>query len=123
MFLLVFSCFLIVACHDRSSGSLGITQAPQTDPTLTSDLQTANSTSLAAQIGLPGNEIAIVPPQPIFETNIPILSSNYAIIWEDNFSEGEVIGQTCSGETIEIDPCAIAQGKHTLKATTPLTLY
>lgn len=84
---------------------------PSTDP----------ATTLAVNLGLPGfvpNRIELIPPQQVYSTTIPILSSSYAIAWSGDFSEGLTVAQSRSGKPVTLDACTItAPGSHTLTAT------
>jgi hypothetical protein len=84
----------------------------------TQSLPTEN-TNLAAELDIPGfNSVDInLFEREILTIPIPILSSNYAVAWTGNFSNGSIIAQSRSEIPVTVDPCKIPAGDQILTAT------
>ncbi|NJK64938.1 MAG: hypothetical protein HC921_21535, partial [Synechococcaceae cyanobacterium SM2_3_1] len=76
-------------------------------------------TNLEIELDLPGFSSieANIFEIPITSFPLPFLSSAYAIKWTGSFTNGDVLAQTRSGKSLDVNPCAIPQGTHTITAT------
>ncbi|NJK64971.1 MAG: hypothetical protein HC921_21710 [Synechococcaceae cyanobacterium SM2_3_1] len=119
----LFLCSLILLALLNGCGndSPSATQPTQNEPVSTTQAPSefTAGTNLALELDLPGFSSieANVFEMPITSFPLPFLSSAYAIKWTGSFTNGDVLAQTRSGKSIDVNPCIIPQGTHTITAT------